>query len=211
MRLSFLFYIIPFFLFSQQNKTFEGKLIYQVNFVDSINFHNNFAYEMKIFTNDTLVRIETESVQLGKQILIKHLIRQKYYVLLEYEEQKYAIQHHILPDSTKNKTSFKYTFKKKNVNNLRLKKVKVRYLNKDINEIFVYPKISSKYVDVFKGIKGLPAIYSLPTEMGTYTYELKSVVEEKCPIDLFGIPSDYKKISFDQFINEITNKKESEK
>ena len=42
-----------------------------------------YSLYLKFFTNDTIVRVEAESNQIGKQVTIRHLTLNKYYILLE--------------------------------------------------------------------------------------------------------------------------------
>lgn len=188
-------------LFGQKYTPFQGKLVYRVEFRDSASQKSDPPSIMTLYTNDTLVRIESETMQLGQQILIKHLQLHKYYILLEVNEQKFAIQHTEAKDTVASKYVFKHKRGSKLFDGKKAKKILVStphypkplvmYYFKDINPI---------YLEAIKGIPGLPAEYFLRNEDGIYHYTLIDFSEEKPSKDLFGVPSDYKKVSFDEFI-----------
>lgn len=190
--------------FAQKNLPFEGQLMYQVRFLrayDSTVMDHSFQ---TIFTNDTLVRIESFSEQLGPQVVIKHLILGKYYILLEANDQKYAIQQTIKPDSVKTQYIYKKKRGKKTVFGMKAKKVLVSHPNWTKSLVIWYlPEVSSKYIDAYSGIPGLPLAYEIHTEDGVYQYSLQRIQREEVSKDQFGIPSHFKKVTFDQFMDEM--------
>ncbi len=191
--------------FSQNYTPFEGKLVYKVELSDSISKKPIETKFVTLFTDDKMVRIESETNQLGSQILIKHLILNKYYILLEVNNQKYAIQHLMESDSAAQNSPSKYTFTKKfgskRFDGKKAKKISVnaKHFAKPI-DMYYFKNLNPKYLDAIKGIPGLPADYYLQTEDGVYHYTLIQYSEEKQPADLYGIPSTYKKLSFDEFM-----------
>lgn len=207
---NFLFIVLLFanFIsgFSQEYLPFEGKMVYQVQLSDSVDSKPHQSKFVTIYTNDTLVRVESESNQLGSQVMIKHLTLNKYYILLELNNQKFAIQHLVENDTTASKYSFENKRKKKKILGKKAKKTIVSFansLNSPKTAMYYYPEYSPKYLDALKGISGLPVDYYLFTEEGVYHYKLIEFKAEKVNRDIFGIPKDYKKVSFDEFLNAV--------
>ena len=54
---------------------------------------------------------------------------------------------------------------------------------------------------MYPEVDGLATDYYLPSPDGLIHYELTVFTEKPLNRDLFGIPSDYKKITFDEFMN----------
>lgn len=196
--------LLSFLSWSQHYIPFQGKLTYDVFFYDSINPNNQQASKMVLYTNDTLVRVETENVQLGKQILIKNLPLNKYYILLEFEGKKYAIQHHVKADTIPTKYTFKKKFGSKKLNGLKVKRVVVGHQQHANKQTVTYLKnVNPVYLEAIKGIPGLPIEYQIQTEEGIYLYKLVELKQEIPSKNLFGIPADYKRVTFDEFIQQM--------
>jgi len=70
------------------------------------------SWDVTLYTNDTVVRLETETQQFGVQVYIRNMVLNKAYLLLELDGNKYAIQ----TDLSKKTDTIKktYTVKKKN-------------------------------------------------------------------------------------------------
>lgn len=161
-------------------------------------------WDIKVFTNDTLVRVETETNQFGNQVYIRHLTLNKAYLLLQLEDKKYAIQTNL--DKPKNDTvQPKYTYKKqrgtKRIAGVKCKKYTIT--DKGQSEGFTCyfaKKISNKYLEVYPEIKGLATDYYIPTADGLVRYELTRIIITDNKRDLFGVPTDYQKITFDEFV-----------
>lgn len=214
MRFLFIFFILFYSSFySQKQQPFSGKLVYSIQICDT-NLQNLIPKkQMVIYTNDTLLRIENETEQLGKQVIIKHMILNKSYLLLTTPFGNYAIQ----TDNNLEKTdTFPYRFKKKWgkewICNLKANKLSVSHDNYSEKLEFLYFKnMSNKYINTLENFPGLPVKYYISTVDGIYLYQLISIEKSTPDFDLFGIPSDYKKVTFDQFMNEIMSfKKEDE-
>jgi hypothetical protein len=206
---NFLFLFLFFCLIITQNLAqkqvpFQGKLVYKVTKTDSLIPNKKYESNMVVFTNDTLVRIETENIQLGKQILIKNLLLKKYYVLLEINEKKFAIQQHVKEDSCNTNYQLKNKFGTKKFANKKAKLVVIKNTKTNsVQNVYYFKGISNKYLDVFPEINGLAVDYKIATEEGIYHYQLIEFSTLKVAKDLFGIPSEYKKVSFDEFIDEM--------
>ncbi|MBU2019232.1 MAG: hypothetical protein KJ941_06270 [Bacteroidetes bacterium] len=130
---------------------------------------------MVIYTNDTIVRIESKS-KLGEQVLIKHLVKQKSYLLLNVNDQKFAIQTNADTALTKNTIDQKikyYWFGSKKISGVKAKKAKISRNDLDTAKIFYYTKtIRPDLLNVYEGVKGLPLHYYLQHTDGIYQYQL---------------------------------------
>ena len=210
-----LFILISINSFSQQYKTFTGKLVYSVQMVDTAMQKFYSPRLMTVYTNDTIVRIENFSDQLGPQTIIKHTLLNKSILLLQAKNNYYAIQTDLNkkalePDSTKLKQSI-YTYKKKcgkrKIANLKANRMKVEQLNNNTSYEVLYLKdYSPKYIDAFTDLPGLAVHYYIDTEDGRIEYTLLSMEKSVLNKDLFGVPSNYKRVSFSQFLEEILSK-----
>jgi hypothetical protein len=204
---SFTFILLLSFssIFAQKQVPFVGKLTYEVTSCDSLLKDKLQASKMIVFSNDTLIRIENNSSVVGVQTLIKHLKLNKSYLLINSPIGKIALQSNQLTQAT---DSLNYSFTKKRgtkkIAGLKAKKLTVHV--KKINAYFDFyyvDKISSCYLNNFSSFPGLPVLYYLATPEGIFKYELKEIETHLPAKDMFGIPSEYKKMSFDAFINEI--------
>jgi hypothetical protein len=204
----FFLLVLNFTFFSQKYIPFQGKISFEVNFTDSLNPSKKLISNMIVYTNDTLVRIETENPQLGKQILIKNIPLNKYYILLEIDRKKYAIQHYITKDTLESKFTFRKRFGSKKISGFKANKMELSHKTSKNKYLIYYLKnINPIYTEAIKGLKGLPVEYYIQTEEGMYFYQLKEIKEEIPNKNLFGIPSDFKRLTFDDFILEMSNSK----
>lgn len=185
-------------------KPFEGKLVYSIEISDTSLRQLFPSSTMTIYTNDTIVRIETKTDALGQQVLIQHLQKNKAYLLIETTTDKYAIQ---LPEKEGAET--KYTYKKakgkKLISGLSSRKILVSFPSVIPKMEFYYHKeISAKYVPGFEDFPGLLTDYYVVSKDGIYHHQLKEIMNQPVSRDLFGIPSDYKKISMSDFVDIMT-------
>ena len=206
-----IFLILSTSSFAQQYDSFQGKLVYTIEMADTALQKYIPTRTMIVYTNDTIVRIENETGQLGKQVVIKHTLLNKSILLLQSGETKYAIQTDLAKentspesDSTKPSYTYKKKFGKRKVLNLKANRMEVSLKGqKKSLEILYLKNISPKYIDAYKELPGLPVRYYLNTDDGVVVYTLVYMEKTVVNRDLFGIPSDYKKVSFDQFMDEI--------
>lgn len=212
---------LPLTSFSQIKKTksFSGMLEYKISVRDSA-FRNLIPdNRMVVYTNDTIVRIENFTDNLGNQIAIKHLLMDKSYLLLDTDFGKFAIQMDESKDQEKaqanDTTAAKqdnYVFKKK-CGKKRLLGRKMNRLmvsNPDFGEPieFLYLKgYSSEIVNAYPEINGIPAKYSVITPDAIFNYELVKINEYTPKHDLFGIPSDFERVSFNDFMDKLIDSK----
>lgn len=165
-------------------------------------------WEVRVYTNDTIVRVETETAQLGTQVYIRHIALQKAYLLLSYNGTNYAIQNDLA--EKKDTLGPPYTFLKKRFGGKRIAGFKthkyyVRYKDQtDGFYCYFAKKLPGKYLEVYQLVPGMALDYYLPSQEGLIHYELQKFEEKPLDRNLFGIPSDYKRISFDEFVNLFT-------
>ena len=204
-RLSFFFILFTSFVFSQKKEAFVGKLVYSVQITDTAFQKFIPATQMVVFTNDTITRIENITDQLGKQAIIKHMELNKSYLLLETPIDNFAIQTDHT-DSLFRKKESKYTFEKKwfkkKVGGVRANRLLVSHPDfKEPKEYLYLKKYSPKYINTFEDFPGLPVHYYIITMDGVYEYKLISIEEVLPPKDLFGVPSNYKRVTFNEFLD----------
>lgn len=203
-------FALPFFFFGQKKQAFQGKLIYQIEIQDT-NLRSQFPTSiMTVYTNDTIVRIDNTTSQLGAQSLILHTLLNKSYLLLQTPKGNFAIQtNHNAP---KNQDSVaytpKYTYKKlkkrQRYLSYKLKRLAVENANFKTPLTFLYdPTLSPKYINAFLDFPGLPYVYYLATPDGIFKYSLIKREDFIPKKETFGLPEDYKKVSFEDFLKEM--------
>ena len=195
--------------FSQNKGSFSGELTYEIERVDKKDSIRSF---MIIYAKDSLLRVVNFNSISGKQELIKHLRLNRSYLLVESDQQNFAVRtnEHLILDTVQN-----YTFKKqmgtRKIAEIKVKKLRVKH--KEISEdlTFYYTKsISSKYANIYKNLPGLPLLFYVPTVDGLLKYTLRELKNNNPPLDLFMIPQGYKIISFEEFTNKFLNPSEEE-
>ena len=193
------------FAFNQQYKPFEGVFTYSVEQVDSTLKKAQFISLVHIYTNDTIVRTDSESASLGKQTLLRHIGLQKQYVLLEYNNKKYAIQQIIPKDTSTSKYNFTYTKKKKRFAGVKANQVIINSKNYPSPlKCYFTSKYNPIYLDILKGIPGLPTLYYVTTENGILRFTLRKIDPIQLPKTTFLFSKDYERISFSDFIEKIS-------
>lgn len=194
--------------------SFTGMLEYKISIRDTAMRSFVPDNRMIVYTNDTITRIENFTSRLGKQVVIHHMVLNKSYMLLDTPVGKFAIQtDHNKKDSIG--TDKGYTLDKKcgkeKILGYKAKKMIVKYDDMEEDLQFLYLKqYSNKYLNNFEDSPGLLVKYSLPTEDGILDYELIRISEYAPDRDLFGIPSDYERVSFDEFLKRFLNQTDKE-
>tara|TARA_B110000285_G_scaffold109866_1_gene124777 strand:+ start:4180 stop:4875 length:696 start_codon:yes stop_codon:yes gene_type:complete len=195
---------------AQKNQEpFIGLLEYKISARDTSLKDMLPSYPMVIYSNDTIIRKSNFTDQLGIQVVIQHMIMNKSYLLLEAAQKKYAIQTDLSKTESDTIPS-KYTFKKKcltkKILGMKAKRIMVSHPDFEEPIEFLYLKnIANKYNPVFKEMPGLPVKYSVYTPDGILDYQLVKITEYTPDRDLFGIPSDYVRVSFDEFLEIVTS------
>jgi hypothetical protein len=207
--------LLSFSYFAQTYEPFQGKLVYSIEMADT-SLHKFIPIKtMVIYTNDTIVRIENETSQLGKQVVIKHTTLNKSILLVQNGNEKYAIQtdlnkqiEKVNKDSLNPKLDYKKKLGKRKILNLKANRIELTMKGKKQKiEILYLKKYSPKYIDAYNEIPGLPVRYYINTDDGVAVYTLVYIENVKLNRDLFGVPVDYKKVSFDQFMDEVIKSK----
>lgn len=206
MRLLIYFLFISTFSFGQKSTPFSGRIVYSIEVTDTSLQTMYPPKVMQIYTNDTMVRVENETSQFGLQVAIRHIELNKSYLLISTPNGNYAIQTSLASET--NPVS-KFTFNKKmggkKIANQKAKKLVVRHELFEKPMTFYYlKKVSSKYLDGFENFPGLLVEFYLPTTDVTYKYTLKSIEADPTNQDLYGVPSDFKKISMSDFVDMMT-------
>lgn len=189
----------------QTYKPFTGELTYSIELIHPDTQKPKFISFTTIYTNDTLVRTDTENLALGKQRVIRHLTLDKQYVLLEYKGKKYAIQQNLGKDSSVSKYTFTPCRGYKKFSGIKAKKVLLNHPKfKETMTIYYAKELNPKYLDIIKGIEGLPIQYYIQTDDGLLRYTLREFKEKQIPNSIFYIGKEYQKISFTDFIEQVS-------
>lgn len=189
-------------------KTIQGVFTYNatINFPQSDSVYK--SWKMVVFTNDTIVRVETETDYFGNQVYIRHMSLKKAYLLIEANGQKYAIQTDLVKQDSLTPKKPSYNVQKKTggkkIAGIRCKRYYIYETDLKIGyDAYFAKKVSNKYLEFFTDVPGLGLDFYRPSEMGLVHYQLESFVSGAQNRDLFGIPSDYKRVTFDQFMSEL--------
>lgn len=198
---------------AQTDKPFIGMLEYTISVADTSLAQLVPDNKMIVYCNDTIVRIENFTQHLGKQVTIRHMALNKSYLLVETPFGKYAIRaDHNEIDSAKANMPSKYTFTKKHwkrkILGRRAKRMEVshEYFEQPV-ELLYLKGYSPRILDVFDEVPGLPVKYTVATSDANFNYELVKMSEYTPNNDLFGIPSDFEKIGFEEFMDKMIESK----
>lgn len=193
---------------AQKTKEFTGMLEYSISLMDTNLNVSNKVSSMVVFTNDTISRMENFTGQLGKQVTIRHMEMNKSYLLIEVNDTaNFAIKTNLnISDSLKKST--RYTFKKKmfkkKILGMRANRIMVDHPDFIEPIEFLYlKKYSREYLNNFPSIPGLLVQYSISTPNGIMDYTLEKFSQYDVDHDLFGIPSNFKKVTIDEFMDEM--------
>jgi hypothetical protein len=182
---------------------FSGELLFKAQRVipmDSVQEH------MLIYAKDSLLKVINFSSNMGKQELIKHLSKEKSYLLLETTKGKYAIR----TNYTKYQdTTLSYSFKKKlgskRIAGIKAKKLSVTFTDIDKKFTFYYLKNTPAiYGSAYTNFPGLVVEYYIPTDEGMFQYTLTEFKRIDPPLTLFMVPTDYKRVSIEEFMEEMS-------
>ena len=201
------------FSLSQKYAPFGGMLEYKITIRDTSLRSVIDDNQMFLYTNDTISRMENFTPQLGKQVVIRHMGLRKSYMLIDTDKGKFAIK---VDESDKDSiiTESKYQFKKKcfkkKILGYKAKRLEVTHPSFEEPIEFLYLKNrSNKYLNNFEQSPGLLVRYSVVTVDGIYDYELVKISEFTPNRDLFGIPSDYQKVTINEFMDYMTGVKQN--
>jgi len=193
---------------SQKQKPFSGELSYKIERVDVKDSSKSIQL---IYAKDSLIKVVNFNSDKGKQELIKHLRYNKSYLLIESPLQNFAIKtnEHLVKDSISNYT-FKTQFGSKKIAGMRAKKVKVKLASVKNELTFLYlKKVPAKYANIYNDFPGLPVLFYVSTPDGLFRYTLQAFKPSNPPLELFIIPKEYKKVTFEEFAEEFSKLYES--
>ena len=204
---------------SKKTKTFVGMLEYKISVRDSSLKELVPDNKMIVYTNDTIVRVENFTQNLGNQVAIKHMLLDKSYLLLDTEFGNFAIQMDETEDQKQKQASDtttsemdKFVFEKKcgktRMLGRKMNRLMVSHPEFDEAIEFLYLKgYSSDVINAYPKINGIPTKYSVITPDAIFDYTLVKMSEYTPEHDLFGIPSDFERISFDDFMDKLIEAK----
>lgn len=205
----FVLFVSIFFLFANSAQAqLSGMLVYQVDLLSADTMNPQNHWQVVVYTNDTMVRVETQGGPFGKQVYIRHMVLNKAYLLLAMDGQKFAIRTDLANKSKD--TSLNYTVKKlvgsKKINGIRCKKYKITDVGAPMGYVCYFAKkIPNKFIEVYQDIQGLALDYFLPSQNGLIHYQLVQYEAQVLDKNMFGIPSDYKKVTFEEFMSSLNN------
>lgn len=189
---------------SRKNDRFEGKLVYQITVDGAEVKPGDSSRFMIIYAKDSLVRTESFT-QLGKQVFIKHIPKNKAYLLIDMGQDKYAIQQN-LNEIVGRESNYEVKKKmgSKKIAGRKAKKAIVKDKSvEDPDEVFYYKDISHDYLDAVPEIEGLPVEYTVNVDGSKIKYELISFEEKTISRDLFGVPSDFQRMTLEEFMEKL--------
>ena len=200
-----LFTIVSCSVQKESNIPFEGKLVYSVSSAENNpNSQDSINYQI-VYAKDSLLRIESFT-PIGKQIYIKHIPKERAYILMDLYQKKVAIQTITDTIDRSNRYTFKPKWGSKTFAGKKAKNISVTFNEQDTTIIMNYIEdISPKYSEAIEGIPGLPVKYSVFSKGLWMNYELISFEEREISKDKFGIPSDHEIMTFDEFMELMKN------
>lgn len=184
---------------------FEGKMVYKIT-SERIDYsaEDSLGYQV-IYAKDSMLRIENFT-QLGKQVYIKHITKNRAYILMEFEGEKVALKS--IPEPPANAGKYKFSKKrgKEVIAGRTARKMEVKIPNVDsLFTMFYFDDVSHDYSEAIPGLPGLPVKYTLIANDELSDYELIQFEQKAMSIDFFGIPSDYKIMTMDEFMTRFQN------
>ena len=152
-----------------------------------------------------MLRIENFT-QLGKQVYIKHITKNRAYILMEFNGEKIALKSIPEPPANAGKYEFKKKRGKQDIAGKSARKMQVKIPNVDsLFIMYYYDDISHDYSEAIPGLPGLPVKYTLIVNDELADFELIKFEQKEISIDFFGIPSDYKVMTMDEFVEGFQN------
>ncbi len=182
------------------NSEFEGKLVYKITSpLDNPSKQDSTNYQV-VYAMDSMLRIDSHS-PIGGQTYIKHIPKNKAYILMDLPTRKVAIQTKPDTASTDSKYSFENKWGHDKIAGRKAQRAKVTDHDQDTTFVVNYlAEVPAKYSNALKGIPGLPVKYSIFSNGVWIEYRLIEIEEKPIDRDRFGIPSDHEIISLDEFI-----------
>lgn len=184
---------------------FEGKMVYKITSDRAEQYNEDSLGYQVIYAKDSMLRIENFT-QLGKQVYIKHITKNRAYILMEFEGEKVALKSIPEPPANAGKYEFKKKRGKETIAGRIARKMEVKIPNVDsLFVMYYFDDISHDYSEAVPGLPGLPVKYTLIVNDELSDFELIQFEQKEISIDYFGIPSDYKIMTMDEFIEGFQN------
>jgi len=147
-----------------------------------------------------------QNTMMGEQITIFNVKTKMTTSLINLMGQKIAIEINTAENSNENKPIIKYIDESKTIAGYECKKAiyTISTLADNVEEsmtmeLYYSPEIPSQSNQQFNELKGFPLQYSINTQGMTMKLKAKSVTKEKFTKKIFEIPSDYEKMTLEEF------------
>jgi hypothetical protein len=184
---------------------FEGKMVYKITSDRTEQFNEDSLGYQVVYAKDSMLRVENFT-QLGKQVYIKHITKNRAYILMEFNGEKVAIRSIPEPPANDGKYEFKKKRGKETIAGRTARKMEVKIPHIDsLIVMYYFDDISHDYSEAIPGLPGLPVKYTLLVDAELAEFELILFEQKEIHIDYFGIPSDYKIMTMDEFIESFQN------
>ena len=198
-----LFFCLSFYsIYGQKNSSFEGILTYQITNVTKI---DSTKMQTVIFCKDSLIKVVNFNEQTGRQELLKHLIYNKSYILVDIENVKYAVRTKEHLQESDISYSFKRKCGRKKIGSLWSKKILVKYNeNKLPLTCYFSKKINPKYANAMLEFPGLPTLFYTFGDRQIFRHTLIEYEKKELPLSIFGIPENYIILSWEEFVSKFS-------
>jgi hypothetical protein len=184
---------------------FEGKMVYKISSSRTEHIDEDSLGYQIVYAKDSMLRIENFT-QLGKQVYIKHITKNRAYILMEFNGEKIALKSIPEPPANAGKYEFKKKRGKQDIAGKSARKMQVKIPNVDsLFIMYYYDDISHDYSEAIPGLPGLPVKYTLIVNDELADFELIKFEQKEISIDFFGVPSDYKVMTMDEFVEGFQN------
>lgn len=198
-------FLILFGCGAKVQERFEGKMVYKISSERTEHSpYDSLGYQV-IYAKDSMLRIENFT-QLGKQVYIKHITKNRAFILMEFEGERVALKSIPEPPANEGKYEFSKRKGKETIMGRTARKMEVKIPN--IDSLFVmyyFEDVSHDYSEAIPGLPGLPVKFTLIANGELSDFELIHFEKKAIGIDYFGIPSDYKIMTMDEFIERFQN------
>lgn len=198
-------FLILFGCGTKVQERFEGKMVYKISSERNEHSQDDSLGYQVIYAKDSMLRIENFT-QLGKQVYIKHITKNRAFILMEFEGEKVALKSIPEPPANEGKYEFSKRKGKETIMGRTARKIEVKIPNIDsLFMMYYFEDVSHDYSEAIPGLPGLPVKYTLIANGEFSNFELIHFEQKAIGIDYFGVPSDYKIMTMDEFIERFQN------
>jgi hypothetical protein len=125
---------------------------------------------------------------------------------MEFEGERVALKSIPEPPANEGKYEFSKCKGKETIMGRTARKMEVKIPNIDsLFMMYYFEDVSHDYSEAIPGIPGLPVKFTLIANGELSDFELIHFEKKAIGIDYFGIPSDYKIITMDEFMERFQN------